>query len=168
MKKLLAVLVLVLIFATLIVPTLAEELDVSSSVASDALTVSQDIVVKINGVPVVFDVKPVIIQDRTMVPLRAIFEALGAIVTWDADTNTIYGSKDGSIIILQVANTKAFINSKELEMDVAPQIIDSRTLVPTRFVAEALSADVKWDSETSTVIITTDDTKQTAPSSEEK
>jgi predicted heme/steroid binding protein len=118
---------------------------------------SQDISVTINSVPVSFDVKPVIIESRTMVPLRAIFEALGAQVTWDGETKTIYGSKGSTIIILQIANLKAFVNSNVVELDVAPQIIDGRTLVPTRFIAESLSAKVDWDDQTSTVIITTTD-----------
>ena len=120
---------------------------------------SQDIIVMVNDKPIEFDVKPTIINDRTLVPLRAIFEALGAQVTWDGDTNTIYSSKGNSIIILQIDNKKAFVNSKEVTLDVAPQIIEDRTLVPTRFIAEALGADVQWDDSTSTVIIITSEMK---------
>jgi hypothetical protein len=123
-------------------------------------TPTPDILVKVNDKSIVFDVKPKIINDRTMVPLRAIFEELGAQVTWDAETKTIYGSKGRNIIILQIDNIKAFINSAEVELDVAPQIIDGRTLVPTRFIAEALGADVTWDAENNSVII---NDKKTSP-----
>jgi len=117
---------------------------------------AQDITVKINNTPVTFDVKPAIIKERVMVPLRAIFEALGAQVSWDGDNKTIYAAKDNLLIVLQIDNPIAFINSdKEITLDVAPVIVDSRTLVPVRFIAESLGADVKWDAATSTVIITT-------------
>jgi len=122
-------------------------------------TPTPDIVVTVNDKAIAFDVKPTIINDRTLVPLRAIFEALGAQVTWDGDTNTIYSSKGNSIIILQVDNKMAFVNSKQVTLDVAPQIIEDRTLVPARFIAEALGATVNWDEATSTVIIITDEMK---------
>jgi len=120
-------------------------------------TPNYDIVVKVNDKPITFDVKPTIINDRTMVPLRAIFEALGAQVTWDGDTNTIYSSKANSIIILQINNKMAFVNSTGVTLDVAPQIIEDRTLVPVRFIAEALGADVQWDGEKNMVIINTNE-----------
>lgn len=82
---------------------------------------------------------------RVMVPLRAIFESLGAEVDWDANTRTITGTKGDTIVTLVVNSPTATVNGKEIVLDVPPVIIDGRTLVPVRFVSESLGAEVEWD-----------------------
>lgn len=114
---------------------------------------SSEITVNVDGRQLAFDVQPTIIGDRTMVPLRAIFEALGATVEWNPNTRGITGSKDGTVIQLTVDRTKAFVNSKEITLDVAATIIDGRTLVPVRFISESLGAQVEWVAATRTVNI---------------
>lgn len=124
---------------------------------------NKDIIVNVNNKPVIFDVQPKIIENRTMVPLRAIFEALGSKVIWQADTKTIYATKGSTIIILQIDNKIAFVNNNQVQLDVSPLIIEERTLVPTRFIAEALGAEVKWDGDNNMVIINTNEYKTITP-----
>lgn len=98
-------------------------------------------------------VNPVLENERTLVPLRAIFEAMGVEVGWDESTQIIRGTQAENIIILQLNNKIASINGKEVELDAAAKAIDGRTLVPVRFIAESLGAEVGWDQESKTVLI---------------
>lgn len=106
---------------------------------------SQPISVTVNGRSLTMDTQPVIRDGRTLVPLRAIFEALGAAVEWDAATNTITGKSSDKTIILQINNRTARVNNNTMALDVPPAIISGRTMVPTRFIAESLGARVNWD-----------------------
>ncbi len=115
---------------------------------------SAEIKVVIDGVNQTYDQMPQIIDSRTLVPLRGIFEALGAKVEWVDQTKTIIGSKGDNSVVLQVENTTATMNNKKTTLDVAPMIINSRTMVPVRFISEALGAKVEWVDDTKTVVIT--------------
>ncbi|MBE7019993.1 MAG: hypothetical protein E7411_00980 [Ruminococcaceae bacterium] len=101
------------------------------------------------------DVEPVIENGRTLVPMRAIFEALEADVSWDPDTETATGSKNGNVIKITKDSQKAYVNNKEVTLDVPAKIIDGRFVVPVRFVAESFKIPVEWDSFSKTVIIKT-------------
>ena len=114
--------------------------------------------VTINGNPVQFDEPPIIRNDRTLVPIRAIFEAMGMSVHWDAVTGKILAMSDDLIITMFVGGyTLGFGSSDgnvELHpMDAAPCIINDRTYVPVRFIAEATGYDVSWNADTRTVVI---------------
>ncbi len=117
-----------------------------------------EITVKLNGSPISFDVPPQIINDRTMVPLRAIFEALGADVEWNGEKQTILAVKGGVRVLLQIGVLMIAkqVNGGEISLikiDSAPIIIDNRTLVPVRAVAESFDCTVDWDGTTRTVNI---------------
>lgn len=112
------------------------------------------IYVTLDGKKIQFDVPAQIISDRTLVPLRAIFEALGATVDWDSSTQTVTSSKNNTVIKVTIGNNIMKKNNENIELDVPAQIISDRTLVPARAVAEAFGCNVDWDSETKTVIIT--------------
>ncbi|MBT9154349.1 MAG: Oligopeptide-binding protein AppA [Firmicutes bacterium] len=99
----------------------------------------------INNVPLQFDVPPVILQGRALVPMRAIFEALGATVHWDEATKTVTAYRRESAVVLTIGSRTAWVNGPVSTLDVAPSIVAGRTLVPLRFVAEALGAEVGWD-----------------------
>ena len=100
------------------------------------------------------DMPAVIIDDRTLVPLRAIFESMGASVSWDGDTQKITADFDNGDNIVMFINNKAGVaNGNAFNMDVAPMIINDRTMVPVRAVAEAVGADVGWDNATRTVTV---------------
>ncbi len=109
--------------------------------------------VLIDGEKLKFDQEPIIKNGRTLVPLRAIFEALGAEVTWDAGSQTITALKDGKTITMRIDDKIMTIGEKKLELDVEPRILNGRTLVPIRAVAESLDAEVTWDSAAQSVII---------------
>ena len=113
------------------------------------------ITVFLNGEQLVFDVQPTLEDGRTLVPMRVIFEALGAQVTWDNETFTAVAVKDNTIIAMTVDDNILFKNGEVTELDVPARLVDGRTLVPVRAVSEGLGADVQWDNETWTVHITT-------------
>jgi len=118
---------------------------------------SQPINVIVNGRPITMDVPPVIRDGRTLAPLRAIFEALGASVEWDARTSTITSRRNDRTIILQIDNPNARVNNAPIALSVPPVVIGGRTMVPVRFIAESLGASVTWDEQTRTVTVQTDD-----------
>ncbi len=100
------------------------------------------------------DVAPIIVNDRTLLPVRFISENLGAAVDWNAEQSKATISKDGTEIVLYIDSTTAYINGKAVTLD-SPAIIRSdRTYTPVRFIAEALGAKVDWDATTSQAIIT--------------
>ena len=111
--------------------------------------------VKINGAAVNFDDQtPVVENNRTLVPMRIIFEKLGATIQWDEATQTVEAEKDSTSIVLQIGNMVAKKNGADMSLDVPPYVVNGRTMVPLRFVGEALGAEVKWVEETNTVEIT--------------
>ena len=110
--------------------------------------------VLLNGKEISFDQPPVLKDGRTLVPVRAIFEAMGAVVNWDDKTQTVTAVRGNTTVVMQIGNTVMKVNDEKIILDVPPQILNSRTLVPARAVAESFGADVKWDDKTSTVTIT--------------
>lgn len=114
---------------------------------------ASDVKVIVNGKEVEFDQPPIIENNRTLVPLRAIFEALGASVGWDNDTNSIIATKDNTIIFMQIGHNKLFKNNETITLDVPPQLVNDRTLVPVRAIAESFDLKVSWDEATQTVTI---------------
>ncbi len=115
----------------------------------------KEITVKINSEPVVFDVLPRIIDSRTMVPVRAIFEALGAQVQWDGETRTVTAQNGARIVSMTIGRNEIAVGNEIIVMDTVPIIIDNRTLIPARFAAEAFDSSVLWDGENKIVNITT-------------
>ena len=105
-----------------------------------------EIKVMLSGNEVKFDVAPIIENDRTLVPLRAIFEALNMTVTYD--NGYITAEKEGIIINLTVGSTTAHVNNQEKILDVPGKIINDRTLVPLRFIGEATGLTVTYDNQT--------------------
>ena len=139
MKKIISiVLSLVLLSGIYITPVLAND----------------EITVLLNGEKLIFDVLPQMINNRTMVPMRKIFESMGADVEWNGDTKTITATKDEITVIMQINNHIISVNEDNVTLDVPPQLVNNRTLVPVRAVAEGLEAKVEWDGESRTVIIT--------------
>lgn len=114
-----------------------------------------EITVLLEGTPIEFDVPPQIIEARTMVPMRAILEALGAEVIWLPETpqDIIAHTPDGNTIRMSVGSPIIHINDRNEVMDVAPQLVYDRTLVPARFVAQAMDLYVGWVATSQTVVI---------------
>lgn len=102
---------------------------------------------------VVNDVAPEIRNDRTMLPIRFIVEALGGTVTWNADTQTVSIVKGDMQIEIYIGQSFALVNGKPVELDAPAYIANGRTYLPLRFVAENLGATVTWNAATQTVTI---------------
>ncbi|MDP9750768.1 stalk domain-containing protein [Thermoanaerobacter pentosaceus] len=104
-----------------------------------------NITIAINGQNVVFEQKPVIKNGTTLVPMRAFFETLGARVNWEENTRTVTAFRDGTTVQLIIGYKMAKVNGKNYELIVAPQIINSYTYVPLRFVGEVLGYEVIYE-----------------------
>jgi len=115
---------------------------------------AQEIQVLVDGQPVTFDQPPLIIGGRVLVPLRGVFERLGASVQWDPQSSTVIAVRDQTRVELRIGSRDASVSGRPILLDVPPMIVQARTLIPLRFVSEAMGARVDWDSSTRTVFIT--------------
>ncbi len=102
----------------------------------------------------VIDAQAVIVDSRTLVPVRGVFEELGYTVDWDAETKTATLTGDKTVVI-QSGSTVFTVDGEEVTPEVPQQIIEGRFMLPLRAVGEAIGANVDWDAETKTVIINT-------------
>ena len=117
-------------------------------------TWEEDIRVIVNGDEVAFpDQKPAIVNDRTLVPLRAIFEALKAEVAWNDETKTVTSKKGDISISLAINSDQLYQNGTPKTLDVPAQIMNGRTMVPVRANSEAFQCQVGWDQNTRTVTV---------------
>lgn len=110
--------------------------------------------VTVDGSTLSFEVPPIIEGGRTLVPLRAIFEALGADVAWGGATQTVTGTKDATTVKLTIGSKTAYVSGQTVTLEVPGKIVGGRTLVPLRFVGEGLGADVVYDGTTRQITIT--------------
>lgn len=113
----------------------------------------RDVTVLLDGEKLDFDVEPVIENGRTLVPMRKIFESLGATVYWNGNTMTATAVRGVNVITVTVDSTVMTKNGENVYLDVPARLIDSRTLVPVRVIAESFGLDVSWDADTYTVTI---------------
>lgn len=127
---------------------------------SNALVVTQEkatppseIKVILDGKQLSFDTPPIIENATTLVPMRHIFESLGAKVNWDANSNTALAEKDGKTVKLKLGAKQAFINEKAVRLDIPGKSVNGRTLAPLRFVAEAFDTEVNWEANTRTIYL---------------
>lgn len=113
----------------------------------------------IDNEEVEFDALPCIINDTTLVPMRRIFEKLGAKVNWIPESQLIIASSGTNIIAMEIGSDSFNISdvvkeeTKKIELDVPAQIISDRTFIPIRAVSEALNKSVEWDGQTRTITI---------------
>lgn len=127
-----------------------------SGIEVKALQISFDeIKVIIDGELQTFEQPPVVIKGSTLVPMRAIFERLGAEISWNSKEQSVTGTRGETTIYLKNGDTQATVNGKSVKLDVPAQTVNSRMMVPIRFISESLGAKVKWEKETKTVFITT-------------
>ena len=124
-----------------------------SDAASDPITITLD------GKTVSTDADPIMVQNRTMVPVSAIVGALGGTSSWDQDSHTATFVKGSTTVKVTIGSKTAIVNGVSKGMDVAPQLVKvdnkggARTMVPLRFISEGFGYDVAWDNPTRTVII---------------
>ncbi|MCX5886619.1 MAG: copper amine oxidase N-terminal domain-containing protein, partial [Proteobacteria bacterium] len=116
---------------------------------------------KVNGTEKAIDeqgTKPIIKNNRTLVPIRAIIESLGGTIAWDATAKKVTLALGSTTMQLWIGSSTAKVNDKDIPIDkddprVVPEIINSRTMIPLRFVAENLGCDVLWEGSTQTITI---------------
>lgn len=113
------------------------------------------ITVLIDGTPLLLDVQPVQIEGRVLVPLRGVFERLAVKVVYDPAGQTVTATREAVTIVLRLGSREARINDRIVLLDVPALALRGRTMVPLRFVSEALGARVDWEEATRTVQIHT-------------
>lgn len=136
MKKVLSVMIMILLLVSF-----------ASADTQEAIEIS------LNGEVMILEEPPIIVQGRTLVPVKFIFEPLGLQVSWNAETRTATGKKDSLVIVMPIDSDKALVNGDEVVLDVPATIINDRTYVPLRFVAESTGALVVWHNETRSISI---------------
>lgn len=120
---------------------------------------SEPITIAVDGRTLQTDVPPTVIQGVTMVPFRSVFEALGAVVQWDASTRTVTGTKDTTVVQLRIGSRIADLNGVKIPIEVPGTIIGGRTMVPAPFISESLGVDIRWNENTRTVVVNHSTTK---------
>ncbi len=116
---------------------------------------AENISVYIDGNPLNTVRAPYLESDRTMVPMRSIFESLGCAVDWDEAAQSVTSKRDGRVIIMSIGSKVMYVDGGAVELDVAPALVYDTTFVPLRAVSEALGCDVTWSDDTNSVFIVT-------------
>jgi len=106
---------------------------------------SNSIKIRLDGADIVNDSPPLIVNGRTLVPARAIFEAMGGTVNWSEASREITVTVDKVDVKLKIDSKQAYINGMEKTLDVPAKIINNRTMIPVRFVSESIGCQVSWD-----------------------
>ncbi len=143
--KIFSVCLMIIVILSYIVPSLADSI----------------VKVYLNDTMIEFDVNPIVVNGRTLVPIRAIFEKLGADVDWDNDTNTATAKKGNKKVLIKIDSEKMYVNDEVKVLDVPAMLYNSRTLVPLRAVSEAFDCEVMWNEESNTVNIYNTDLEET-------
>ncbi len=127
-------------------------------VSTVGLAFGPSAIVRVNGKVVSFaGTQPQTVTGRMMVPVRGVFEAIGAYVEYNPVHHRVKARRANESIELRMGDKVANRNGAEIELDVAPMTINGRMMVPLRFIAESLGADVNFTKETNTVDITTNE-----------
>jgi len=118
-----------------------------------SLESTSKIAVQFDGVPVAYEVSPILKKGYVLVPMRAIFEQLGAEVKWDSNTSAVYANKGDKMLAYRIGDKVAELNGDMIQLAAPGEIINGSTMVPIRFVAEAFGSTVRWDKNNNTVRI---------------
>lgn len=113
----------------------------------------QGVFLYVNGDEPTLEVNPFIKDGSTLVPFRAISEALKAEVKWNPEERSVTVTRDGVSVKLFIDSTTALVDGKEVTLEVPATIVEGNTVVPVRFISESLKATVKWEDETKSVVI---------------
>ncbi|MDR1572765.1 MAG: N-acetylmuramoyl-L-alanine amidase, partial [Clostridiales Family XIII bacterium] len=107
----------------------------------------------LDDLPVESEVPPLIVRGRTLIPARALFERMGASVSWNEETRQVFVIATNAAITLTIDAFEYAINGNIYPVDVPPLIVGDRTLIPVRIVAEAMGCEVQWDDPARTVAV---------------
>lgn len=114
---------------------------------------SDPVYVKLNDTLLGFETTPVIEDERTLVPMRFLFEQMGADVEWNQETQTATATMNNTAVAFSINDTNAEVNGTAATMDVPARLINDKTMVPLRFLSEELGYTVTWDEDARTAII---------------
>lgn len=129
----------------------------------DDASAATNISIYLNDTKQSYSDKAMIKNGATLVPLRGIFEGLGAQVTWNASTKTIDATKGSTKVWLKIGSTTTKVDGKNVSIAVPAQVVNGSTLVPLRFISESLGAQVEWVQATQTIKIVTGDSTSPKP-----
>ncbi len=124
------------------------------SFSTNLVSASEELTLVIDGKTIEADVNPMIIDGRTMVPVRVLFDSFGADVLWNENLRQVIISTKSTVIVFTIGSKTVYIDGVGRPIDVPPVIVQSRTLVPIRFISSVLGYDVLWNGSTRTVYIT--------------
>ena len=151
MKKIISVLLVIVMYLGIIICVQADQIQQTVVMAIN------NPIMTVDGVNTEIDpgrgTVPVILNDRTILPVRTVVEALGGLVEWDDGTSTATITYEDHTINLTIDSTTAYLDGEIVILDVAPIIINDRTYLPIRFIAEGFGWDVNWNESTQEVTI---------------
>ncbi len=124
---------------------------VGANAENDVVSVSVD-----NTAVVFEDQTPVIIEGHTLVPIRAVFEQAGAKVDWNQDTQTATITKDSYVVTIKYGDSVMYKNGQAIALEQPADVINNRTMIPVRAIAEAMDFSVTWDGHHSLILVATD------------
>ena len=146
MKKFISILLSLLLILNTLTTVFAVGTAITLQVDSNTINIGSH--------SVTIDTAPVIIDGRTMLPVRGVSEAMGGNVDWNNDTKTVTITLGSNKVEMTVDSKTAYFNNNAQTLDVAPVILNGRTMLPARFIAESFGFDVNWDNHTKTISIT--------------
>jgi len=147
-KRVIALLLTFILAGSLMSAAVAGNLETQSA--------SAEIRVFVDGRPITTTVKPFISNGRTLIPIRAVTEAIGAQVDWDSASRTVTITRAAKEIVMVIDEEYALVDDEQVKLDVAPCIVNNTTFLPLRFVSEQFSQRVDWNSAERTVMISED------------
>ena len=131
-------------------------LGIMGAMSIGAMAENDVVTVTVDNEAVVFeDQQPVIIEGHTLVPVRAVFEKAGATVTWDQPTQTATISNDEYVVTIKYGDSVMYRNGVAIELEQPADVINNRTMIPVRAIAEAMNYAVTWDGHHSLILVST-------------
>ena len=124
-----------------------------------AMAEEDTVSVIVDNEAVEFDQPPVIVDGTTLVPVRAVFEKAGALVSWEQETRTATLVKDEYTVTIKLDDTVLYKNGEAIELAKPAQMLSDRVLIPVRAIGEAMDFDINWDGFHSQVVVSTDGTE---------
>jgi hypothetical protein len=135
-----------------------------TTIAMTTACLAQDINVSLNGNIVAFSgQRPVVVDGRTLIPLRGVFDEMGYNIAWNGNTKTVTLTKANTVIVINIGESCYYINGTEHAIDVPAQIINGSTMLPLRAIADATGSEILWDADTKLATIIDADTAVTVP-----
>jgi hypothetical protein len=122
---------------------------VAAALALTSTCFAQDINVSLNGNVVNFpNQKPVVVDGRTLIPLRGVFDNMGYAIDWNGNTKTVTLTKGSDTIVITIGENQYYHNNQAVSLDVPAQIINGSTMLPLRAIGDATGAEILWDADT--------------------